>query len=114
MKGIMHPSLRTGEDREKWKLPPLEFEEKQSWFVIRFRNPNVERVIDTVKFELNERQKKAILHLSEHRTIRCKEYAELCDCSRATAQRDLDELVSKGLVNRIGKTGRWVYYELKS
>jgi len=51
--------LSIREDLEKWELPPPEFEERMGWFVIRFRNPNVERVIDTVKFDLNERQKKA-------------------------------------------------------
>jgi DeoR/GlpR family transcriptional regulator of sugar metabolism len=30
-----------------------------------------------------------------HKTIKRKEYAELCKCSIATAQRDLDEFVSK-------------------
>lgn len=105
--------LSIREDLEKWELPPPEFEERMDWFVIRFRNPYVERVIDTDKLELNERQKKAVIFISEHKTIKRKEYAELCKCSIATAQRDLDELVSKDIVKRVGKMGRWVYYELK-
>lgn len=36
--------LRIREDLSKWGLPSPEFEERQGWFAIRFRNPNVEKI----------------------------------------------------------------------
>jgi len=103
--------LRIREDLEKWELPPPEFEEKQGWFVIRFRNPNVERVIDTVKFDLNERQKKAIDYLKEHGKITRRDYMGAAGAAKTTAIRDLNELVNKGiLVVKGPKTGRGRYY----
>ena len=40
------------------------------------------------------------------------EYQRLTAATRKTATRDLDDLVGKGLVERVGTTGRGVYYVL--
>ena len=105
--------LRIREDLEKWELPPPEFEEKQGWFIIRFRNPNVERVMDIDKFELNERQKKAVEYLQIKGKITRKEYIKTTGTTKTTAIRDLNELVNKGILLIKGsKTGRGRYYIL--
>jgi len=69
--------LRIREDMEKWELPPPEFEERLGWFVIKFRNPNVERVIETYKFDLNERQKKTIEYIKVHKKITTNDYMKI-------------------------------------
>lgn len=65
------------------------------------------------KFELNERQKKAIEYVIKNSKITNQEYKEINNISsNKTAFRDLNELVSKGVLEPIGeKKGR--YYTLK-
>jgi len=58
---------------------------------------------------LNERQTKAWEHLREKETIATDVYMELCECSEATALRDLRDMVQKGLLRREGK-GRGTRY----
>jgi ATP-dependent DNA helicase RecG len=58
---------------------------------------------------LNERQKKAMARLRTQGKIRSAEYQELMGSSRQTASRDLDELVTKGLIQRVGE-GRGTHY----
>ena len=57
---------------------------------------------------LNERQKAVVL-LRAQSKIRSAEYQELTGSSRQTASRDLDELVNKGLIRRVGE-GRGAHY----
>ena len=85
--------------------------------VIIFESPVKERTfIDIVDLteRLNERQQKAIWYIQEHGKITKREYVELCECSTATAKRDLNDMVSKGVIEQVGKTGRGVYYRLKT
>ena len=63
--------------------------------------------------EFEERQKRAIEYLKSKGKITNKEYQELCAVNRITAFRDLSELVEKKIVEKIGKTGRWIHYILK-
>ena len=62
---------------------------------------------------MNERQIRAIQYLKESGRITNREYDELCsDVSPETLRLDLNDLVEKGLVMKIGdKKGR--YYTLK-
>lgn len=101
--------LRIREDLGKWELPPPEFEEKQGWFIVRFRNPNVERVIDTVKFDLNERQKKALKYIKVHKKITSREYMEINNIGERTARNDIRDLVEKKLLQKIGVTQATYY-----
>jgi ATP-dependent DNA helicase RecG len=60
---------------------------------------------------LNDRQQKAINFLRQLRRVTNAKYQEVTGTSRATAKRDLEELVSKGLVILIG-SGRGAYYQV--
>jgi len=106
--------LRIREDLKRWSLPPPEFEERQGWFVIRFRNPYIEKIpeIEIDESELNERQKKALDLIREKGRITNREYRKMFNVVKDTAIRDLKELVDKEMVVRMG-AGRNVYYNLR-
>lgn len=62
---------------------------------------------------LNQRQIRAIEYLNENNTITNKIYQELCEVSKATATRDLSELVEKHkLLERTGDVGAGTTYKL--
>ena len=63
--------------------------------------------------DLNQRQLKALEFLKENETISNKTYQELCKVSKATATRDLTDLVEKfKMVERIGDVGAGTLYKL--
>ena len=62
---------------------------------------------------MNERQIKAVLYVKEKGRIGNKEYQGVFGVSKPTASRELDDLVRKGILERIGATGRGTYYVLK-
>ena len=104
--------LRMKEEMKEWELPEPAFEENTGYFVINFTGPYQETVIE-YKEKLNERQKIALNYLSKHKKIKREEYAKMFKCSTKTAFNDLNDLVKKGVLNRMGKTGRYTYYTLK-
>lgn len=61
---------------------------------------------------LNDRQKNAIRYLRDHPKLTNTKYQELTGVARATAKRDLDELVKLTLVELSG-AGRGAFYKLK-
>jgi ATP-dependent DNA helicase RecG len=61
---------------------------------------------------LNERQIKAVIYTKEHGQITNGGYQKLVDISRRTALRDLQELLEKQIVKRIGAGGIDVAYAL--
>jgi len=64
------------------------------------------------KMGLNERQIKAVRHIKEKGRITNREYRELFNITDRTALNDLTDLYSKGILVRIGKTGRATEYRL--
>jgi len=62
---------------------------------------------------LNERQKKAIVYVKEKGKIANKEYQELYQASERTTTRELTQLVSEELFEKIGTTGRGTQYILR-
>jgi len=63
--------------------------------------------------DLNKRQITALEFLKENKTITNKTYQELCKDSKATATRDLTELVDKfNIVERVGDVGAGTLYRL--
>jgi len=62
-----------------------------------FKNPDYYTRVPEIKIsaELNERQKKIIWYLAEHKKIKREEYARICKCTEITAKRDLNKLVEK-------------------
>lgn len=63
-------------------------------------------------FPLNDRQKQAIQYLKTHARITNSEYQESTGASRATASRELDALLAKGVLEKVGTTGKGTHYML--
>jgi len=93
-------------------LPEPEFKEEAGGFVVLLRK-DIYTEDYLRKLGLNERQIKAVLYVKERGRIGNKEYQELFGVSKPTASRELDDLVRKGILERIGATGRGTYYVLK-
>lgn len=53
--------------------------------------------------DLNDRQVKAVAHVKHHGKISNADYQQLADTTRKTAARDLDNLVAKGVLERVGE-----------
>lgn len=56
------------------------------------------------KFGLNLRQEKAVKYIIRNSRIAVNEYQSLTSCIRRTAQRDLEELVAKGIIKAVAKS----------
>ena len=63
-------------------------------------------------YNLNERQVKAVLLVKTGEQLSNKEYQQQFGVSKPTASRDLDDLLQKGIVEKIGTTGKGTYYIL--
>jgi ATP-dependent DNA helicase RecG len=94
-------------------LPEPEMIELDGGFSITLFKDNIS-LEKLNKLGLNDRQVKAILVLKEKGKITNSEYQELFDVSKATATRDLTELVENfGLLDKVGQTGVGTAYILK-
>ena len=62
---------------------------------------------------MNERQIKAVLYAKEKGKITNSEYQKINNCSRATATRDLTELVQKDILLFNDVAGAGANYQLK-
>ena len=93
-------------------LPEPEFVDKEGGgFKVVFRKDHISPEI-LRRLELNERQIHAVLHLKSVGTLTNSQYQELTGAEKRTASRDLAELVERGLIERVGATGRGVKYRL--
>lgn len=63
-------------------------------------------------FHLNERQLQAIGYLKTHHVITNSSYQSEFKASKRTASRDLDEMLTKGILAKVGTTGKGVHYHL--
>jgi len=64
-------------------------------------------------FKLNERQMKAIKYLKINKEITNRIYQELTGAISQTSLRDIREMLTMGLVDKIGTTGRSTRYRLR-
>ena len=62
---------------------------------------------------INERQRKALIHLKTNDHIGNIEYQSLFGVAKRTAHRDLMSLVEKGVLEKIGTTGKGTVYVLR-
>lgn len=62
--------------------------------------------------DLNERQKKAVAYVKTTGRITNREYQQLTGAIPRTSARDLEELVRKGILRKMGATGRASHYVL--
>lgn len=91
--------------------PPPDFEERAGIFVTTlWRDWLTDEVMK--RLVLGDRQVKAIMHLKTYGRITNREYRDLTGAIYRTASRDLEDLVSKGVLRKIGLTGRNVHYVL--
>jgi len=90
-------------------LPPPEFQEISSGFMVTFRKDvYTEEYLHSLG--LNERQIKAVLYVREKGRITNREYREMNGCSRNTATNDLRDLVNKKILRESGEKGAGAYY----
>ncbi len=91
-------------------LPEPEFEQRSGSFVITlWRDWLTAEVL--AELNLNERQISGLKMLKVEQQITTMQYQSLVGCSRRTAARDLDELLDKAVIQRLG-AGRSAYYVL--
>jgi hypothetical protein len=94
-------------------LPEPQFEQRTGSFVITlWRDWLTSEVL--AGYNLNERQLQAILYLKINREITNREYQELTGSISQTALRDLRDMMTLGLVDKIGTTGRNTRYRLRN
>ncbi|MEQ9288558.1 MAG: ATP-binding protein [Cyclobacteriaceae bacterium] len=93
-------------------LPTPEIAEMTGGIIVTiFKDIYNEKHLATL--DLNERQLKAILFVKENKSISNSNYQDLCEVSKATATRDLTELVEKyELLERKGDVGAGTSYKL--
>ena len=87
------------------------FEEYQGFQVVFRKSVDYEEYLRSLN--LNERQLKAVIYVKEKGQVTNKEYQEICNTSNRTASRDLADLVSSGLLEQIGITGKGTAYILR-
>jgi predicted HTH transcriptional regulator len=89
-------------------LPEPQFELRTGSFVTTiWRDWLTPEVL--ARYNLNERQVASLNMLKSEQRITTMLYQNLVGCSRRTAARDLDELLDKGIILRLG-AGRNAYY----
>jgi ATP-dependent DNA helicase RecG len=92
-------------------LPEPDFEQRAGqWVVTLWRDWLTADVL--AGLGLNERQIKAVAHVKVHGRITNKEYQGLTGLTNRTVLRELKDLLDKGVLERIGETGRGTYYVL--
>lgn len=78
-------------------------------------SPDLELESELTQFKdisLNERQQRALAFLRLYGKIKVSNYTKVCSCQRKTALRDLNELLAKKLIKRVGARGKYVYYTM--
>ena len=90
-------------------LPEPDFEMRRGFFVVTlWRDWLTADVIEHL--DLNERQRQAVMAARTGAKLGNVSYQEMYEVSKSTATRDLDELVRKGVLRKVGTTGKGTYY----
>ena len=93
---------------QEWGLPEPDFDFTGTSIVVTFWKSKLsEEYLKTL--HLNDRQIKAIEHLRLYKKITASEYQKLTRISKTPAYTELNDMLSKGIIKRIGK-GRTTYY----
>ena len=92
-------------------LPEPDFVQRGGEFTIAlWRDWMTDEVL--AGYHLSERQMKAVMFLKVHRMITNSIYQSEFASAKRTASRDLDEMITKGIIEKVGTTGKGVYYHL--
>ena len=62
---------------------------------------------------LNDRQIRAVMYVKEKGKITNRDYQTLCSVSKRTSTNDLENLVEKGLFEKVGTRGKGTFYKIK-
>ena len=93
--------------------PPPDFKARPHAFTVTLHNVRDRKVVPKWESNMNERQMRALTYIRENGRIANREYRQLCpDVSPETLRLDLVDLVSKGVLLRIG-ANKGTYYILK-
>ncbi len=97
------------EDCRAAGLPEPDFEQRGPHFVVTiWRDWLTPEVM--AQYNLNDRQKKAVVYLKTHGKISNKEYQQVANSIKKTATRDLNDLKEKGIIRQVGSRGPGVHY----
>lgn len=107
--------MRDGMIKQGLKEPIFDFDE--NFFIAKFEGYSQKRLEEITEGEkiikLNERQEKVLEYLKQKMKITTSEYTKLVNVSRSTAIRDLNKMVSLGLIKISGaRVGKDRHYEL--
>jgi len=92
-------------------LPEPDFEQRGGqWVVTLWRDWLTAVVMD--QLGLNETGRKLVTFIKTNKQVNNRVYQDLFHVSKATATRHLEALARKGVIQRIGTTGKGTYYEL--
>jgi ATP-dependent DNA helicase RecG len=105
-------TLKIVENCVKQGLPEPDFVEENGVMCVVFYK-DVWTEENLKKMGLNERQIKAVMYVKEKGRITNSEYQELFNVSKRTATNDLEELLQKGLFEKIGIHGRGIFYQIE-
>ena len=90
-------------------LPEPQFEQRSGFFVVTlWRDWLTEEVLNALN--LNNRQRKALAFIKQNGSINNKQYQNIAKVTDRTALRDINELINKNILHKIGTTGRATYY----
>lgn len=96
---------------KEWGLPEPEFEFTGTSLIVIFRLSKLTK--DYLEaLDLNERGKKVIEYLKEHKKITTKKYSEMFGVTMRMARNDLKELIEKKIVIKKGVSDKKTYYTL--
>lgn len=103
------------------KLPEPRFEEKQGGFWLTFPKGALPKPVPTVEIDeslralgLTDRQIAVVRRVKEKGRITNSEYQNFYKVGKRYASEELASLVDKGILEKIGKTGKGTYYRLKT
>ncbi|MFV0420559.1 MAG: ATP-binding protein [Dysgonomonas sp.] len=103
-------TVRIIESCKEAGLPEPELTEREGGFLVTlFKNNLTEEQL--VRLGLNARQVKAVLYVKEKGRITNSDYQTLNEISDRTSSRDLEDLVAKGVLKRVGDK-KSAYYEI--
>jgi ATP-dependent DNA helicase RecG len=102
---------RIVEECRSLHLPDPEWRENQGLMLTFRKEVFTEETLRDM--ELPERQLQAVLHVKKNRRITNQQYQELFGVKKRTASDDLHELEARGILERVGSTGKGTYYKIK-
>lgn len=95
----------------EYALPEPDFAQRGGEFtVVLWRDWLTDEVL--AGYNLSDRQLRAVNFLKINERITNSLYQFTFSASKRTASRDLDEMIAKGIIEKVGTTGKGVYYLL--